>query len=150
MLVEFPLRNTQIIGNIGLYYVCYELSVRAWNVMQTARNAKGPDVLIYNHDASRTLTIQVKTLTGKTNVRFGKSKEIFGNFLVICLRFTEPVCFVLPTEEVGRLARSNKKRTHFWLEPRDYDKDQYRDNWERIGWGGHPPVEATVPDMGEV
>jgi len=30
--------SKQIVGNTGLYYVCYELSKRGWNVMPTARN----------------------------------------------------------------------------------------------------------------
>src|SRR6266699_1436173 len=41
----------QTIGNIGLYFVCYQLSRRGWNVMPTARNARGVDVLIYSQDA---------------------------------------------------------------------------------------------------
>jgi hypothetical protein len=31
----------QIIGNAGLYYWCYRLSLLGWNVMPTARNARG-------------------------------------------------------------------------------------------------------------
>jgi hypothetical protein len=33
-----PVSN-QIVGNIGLYYVCYRLSCFGWNAMPTARNA---------------------------------------------------------------------------------------------------------------
>lgn len=38
----------QVVGNVGLYYVCYELSKRGWNVLPTSRNAKGVDIIIYN------------------------------------------------------------------------------------------------------
>ena len=55
-------KNNQIVGNIGLYFVCYRLSCLGWNVMPTARNAKGIDIVIYSQDAKRTHTIQVKSL----------------------------------------------------------------------------------------
>jgi len=31
----------QLVGNAGLYYVCYELSKRGWNVMPTSRMREG-------------------------------------------------------------------------------------------------------------
>jgi hypothetical protein len=33
--------NNQVVGNVGLFYVCYRLSRLGWNVMPTARNARG-------------------------------------------------------------------------------------------------------------
>ena len=53
----------QTVGNVGLYYVCYKLSRMGWNVMPTARNARGIDILAYSTDAKRTRTIQVKSLS---------------------------------------------------------------------------------------
>lgn len=35
--------NKQLTSNVGLYYACYGLSQNGWNVMPTARNAKGVD-----------------------------------------------------------------------------------------------------------
>ena len=55
--------SNQIVGNVGLYYVCYELSKRRWNVLPTSRNARGVDVVIYNQTATQTHTIQVKALS---------------------------------------------------------------------------------------
>ena len=34
---------TQVIGNIGLYCICYELCQRGWNVMPTSRNVNTPN-----------------------------------------------------------------------------------------------------------
>jgi hypothetical protein len=48
MIVE---KSSQVTGNVGLYYVCYQLAKRGWNVMPTSRNARSVDVIIYNHDA---------------------------------------------------------------------------------------------------
>jgi hypothetical protein len=35
--------GAQVIGNIGMYYAAYRLSQQGWNVMPTARNARGVD-----------------------------------------------------------------------------------------------------------
>src|SRR5277367_1271042 len=63
MPIPQPIVNQQTVGNIGLFYVCHQLSRMGWNVMPTARNAKGVDILIYSQDASQTHTVQVKTLS---------------------------------------------------------------------------------------
>ena len=55
--------NNQLTSNVGLYYVCYELSKRGWNVMITARNARGVDIVMYSQDANKMKTIQVKSST---------------------------------------------------------------------------------------
>ena len=34
-------RDNQLVGNVGLYYICYELSRLGWNVLPTSRNARG-------------------------------------------------------------------------------------------------------------
>src|SRR5690242_12506806 len=44
--------NPQLTGNASLYYCCYRLSLLEWNVMPTARNALGVDVIAYSADAS--------------------------------------------------------------------------------------------------
>ena len=74
--------DTQITGNTGLYYCCYRLSRLGWNVMPTARNARGVDIVIYTQDASRYLGIQVKTLSKRAAVPLGKSLDkVMGGLL---------------------------------------------------------------------
>lgn len=41
---------TGIVGNTGLYYACYRLSALGWNVMPTARNTRGIDVVCFSVD----------------------------------------------------------------------------------------------------
>lgn len=43
--------DSQITGNTGLYYTCYKLSRMGWNVMPTARNARGIDSVAYNRES---------------------------------------------------------------------------------------------------
>src|SRR5439155_23256164 len=85
MPIPQPISNQQTVGNIGLYYVCYRLSCLGWNVMPTARNAKGIDILIYSQAASRTRTIHVKALYKGTPVPLSnKLDHLFGDFVVVC------------------------------------------------------------------
>ena len=50
-VVASPRRSSQTVGNIGLYFACYRLFQLGWNVMPTPRNARGVDLIAYNHDA---------------------------------------------------------------------------------------------------
>ena len=77
-------KDNQITGNIGLYYVCYQLSRRGWNVMPTARNARGIDIVAYK-GSKGFIGIQVKTLSKPAPVPLGTSLEkISGGLLGNC------------------------------------------------------------------
>ena len=132
--------DNQRVGNIGLYWVCYRLSLAGWNVMPTARNARGIDIVAYTRDASRAVTVQVKTLSERSPVPLGSSlAHLLGDFVVICRRATseKPECFVLTPPEVRRLAHRGEKegRVSYWLQPRQYEADEFREAWARIGTG---------------
>jgi hypothetical protein len=131
---------TQIVGNVGLFYVCYRLSKWAWNVMPTARNARGIDIVIYSQDASRTHTIQVKALSKRNPVPLsGTLDRLLGDFFVICRNVVmeSPECFVLRPDEVRARAHRGEKagRVSYWLPPKDYAVNEFREAWERIGYG---------------
>ena len=77
----------QLTGNVGLYYCCYKLSLLGWNVMPTARNARGVDIIAYSRDASRFVGIQVKAPSRRNPVPLGTSLEkCMGDFWVIINR----------------------------------------------------------------
>jgi hypothetical protein len=58
----------QVVGNIGMYYAAYRLSQHGWNVMPTARNARGVDLLAYDVTARNFKGIQVKALSKRIPV----------------------------------------------------------------------------------
>ncbi len=132
-------RDTQITGNTGLFYCCYRLSRLGWNVMPTARNARGVDIVIYTQDASRYLGIQVKTLSKRAAVPLGKSLDkVMGDFWVIINQVaTSPAAHVLLPDEVKQLASQSGKgdQVSYWLERKHYEQERFQEAWERIGPG---------------
>jgi hypothetical protein len=141
-LLPSRLLGNQVVGNVGLFYVCYRLSQHAWNVMPTARNARGIDIIAYNKDGSRVVTIQVKSLNKRNPVPLGSNLEhLFANFVVVCTNVgtIEPECFVMTPTEIKKLTHRSVKngKVSFWLQRPAYETDEFRDKWERIGSGIH-------------
>ena len=133
--------DPQLTGNVGLYYCCYRLSLLGWNVMPTARNARGVDIIAYSRDASRFVGVQVKALSKRNPVPLGTSLDkIMGDFWVIVNKVATPTpsAFILLPSEVRERAHRGEKdgRVSFWLQPGDYEQDLFREAWERIGLGG--------------
>ena len=132
--------NSQLVGNVGLYYCCYRLSLLGWNVMPTARNARGVDIIAYNKDASQFKGIQVKTLSKHVGVPLGRSIDnLMGDFWVVVVKAkpSSPESFVLTPEEVKERALRQVSKENgtvsFWLSRNEYNVDQFRDAWSRIG-----------------
>ena len=129
--------NAQITGNIGLYFACYHLSRMGWNAMPTSRNARGVDIIAYNDDCSKTIGIQVKTLSKRNPVPLGNSLEkIMGDFWIIVNDvIKEPQTYILLPREVKKLAHRGEKdgRVSYWLQPSAYCIDKFHDAWLRIG-----------------
>lgn len=93
-------KDTQITGNVGMFYVCYLLSLKGWNAMPTSRNARGIDILAYKNDKMK--KIQVKTLSKKAPVPLGNKKpdntDIEADFWVIVTNVSEVNFFNTPQE----------------------------------------------------
>lgn len=138
--------DVQVVGNVGLYYVCYKLSLLGWNVMPTARNARGVDIICYDKDALNYIGIQVKTLSKRNAVPLGVSVDrLMGDFWVVVNQVaTAPQAFILTPDEVKAGAHGTKSgKQSYWLECKDYELDGYREAWGRIGTG-HPRSELPV------
>lgn len=132
--------NSQITGNAGLYYCCYQLTLLGWNVMPTARNARGVDIIAYSQDASRLVGVQVKALGKRNPVPLGSSLDkCMGHFWVIINKVatSAPSAFVMLPSEVRALAHRGEKegRVSYWLQPTAYDRPEFHEAWQRIGHG---------------
>jgi hypothetical protein len=130
--------DRQTVRNIGLSHARAQLSNRGWKVKPPTGDAKGVDFLVYGQDASRGLTIKVRAFSRRKAVSLGATPDNFlAHYLVVCSQVIEdnPECFVLTREEVRGLANRNDKdgKVSYWLELRDYETEQYREKWGRIG-----------------
>lgn len=139
--------SSQVVGNVGLYHACYKLSLLGWNVMPTARNARGVDIIAYSSDATRFIGIQVKTLSKRNPVPLGPSLDkCMGDYWIVINRAIEekPSAFILLPDEVKTLAHRGEKdgKISHWLQPTSYDRSEFREAWERIGHGG---LETITP-----
>ena len=131
--------SNQVVGNAGLYFVCYELSKRGWNVLPTSRNIRGIDVVIYDANASRRKTVQVKALSKRAPVPLGNTTGglELADYIIICRQVfsQQPEVFVTTFAEVKKQIHRGEKngKVSFWLQPKDYES--FRDRWDKIGKG---------------
>lgn len=127
--------RNQLVGNAGLYHVCYELSRRGWNAMPTSRNARGVDVVIYNQKGSNSHTIQVKALSKRNPAPFGSSlNSLIAEYVFIVNEiFNEPKLYIIDTPTAKSLIHEGIKdgRKSYWFQPNDYE--QFKDNWSVLG-----------------
>ncbi len=131
--------DPQITGNVGLYYCCYRLSLLGWNVMPTARNARGVDIVAYSRDAKRFLGLQIKALSKRNPVPLGTTLEkVTGDFWIIVNQVVsstpvQPSFFVRPKSKKRAHRGEKEGRVSFWLQLRGYELERFREAWDRIG-----------------
>lgn len=127
--------RNQLVGNIGLYYVCYELSRRGWNAMPTSRNARGIDVVIYNQTGSEMHTIQVKSLSHTPPAPFGNSlNTLIAEYVFIVNNVSDvPNLYIVDTPTAKPIIHEGTKngKKSYWFQQKDYE--QFKDNWGIIG-----------------
>ncbi len=128
----------QVVGNAGLYFAAYQLTKLGWNVLPTARNARGVDLVMYDDAASRKVTVQVKSLRSKASIPLGSRPDHWiADWYVLCVGVLDktPQCFVLTKEEVRAKAVASRRgesagAKSYWLEWKDYSP--FLDGWSRI------------------
>jgi len=130
-------KNSQVTGNVGLYFVCYHLSRLGWNAMPTSRNARGIDILAYDTDCTRTISLQVKTLSKRPPVPLGTGLDrMLADYWIIVNNVEKtPAVFVLTPAEIRKRAHRGERdgNISYWLQPKDYEVKEFRDRWDRIG-----------------
>lgn len=128
--------NPQVTANVGLYYCCYRLSLLGWNVMPTARNARGIDIIAYDRTGSEFIGVQVKALSKRNPVPLGTDPEkIMGDFWIIVNNLSQnPAAFIMLPSEVKERAHRGEidGRVSFWLQPAAYDQPSFCEAWERL------------------
>ena len=101
--------ESTLVGVAGEYFVAAELSLRGYLASVTLRNSRGIDIIASNADASRSVSIQVKTSKGRTPswILSKKSEEFssdshFYVFVLLKSLGTRPDFFVAPSIAVAK------------------------------------------------
>lgn len=144
-MTKKPKNTKNIVSNTALYYVCYRLSDRGWNVLPTTKNTAGIDAVCINHDGTLKVTIQVKGLSAQPATTASVSPtvplgtdlaKIMGDFWVIVnsLSTGQPRTYILDPREVRYLAvRDKGKQQAYWLPQDRYGVHEHEEQWHRIG-----------------
>jgi len=144
----------QVVGNVGMYYAAYRLSLLGWNVMPTARNARGIDLLAYDATGKEFRGFQIKALSKHGPVPLGSGVEsLMGDWWIIVSGIAasgKPNCFIMRPDEVRQRATRREKekdgRVSYWLQPARYRTAEFCEKWDRIGHGNVAPTASlTAP-----
>ena len=146
---KMDVKSSQSTGNAAMHYAAWQLSRRGWNVMATARNAKGSDLFCVNDDETMKFSVQSKGLSKRDPVGLGTSlKNLRSDWWIITVNAKQdgPVCFILSLDEVKTLcfqsdpAKSKTGTQSYWLQPAKYDQPQFKEAWHRLN---SPSLRAT-------
>ena len=143
--IKPPTRH-QLTGNSGLYYAAWHLSRRGWHVMPTVRNARGSDLIVTNDDETVYFGVQSKALSKRVPVPLGLSLETLRSvwwIITINANTENPVCFIMRLDEIRALAFRSKEAGAYWLQPKAYDREEFREAWHRLGAFQEPLSPAT-------
>ena len=129
--------NKQITANIGLFHVCTKLSEMTLNVMPTARNAVGIDIVAYNVACTKMASVQVKTVTGK-NQQFivGRNTDIILADFWVFVRYDEQErsfsCSIMTKNEAKNTRHKVEDDKGYYYYLNNGDTSQHKDRWGKI------------------
>ncbi|MDZ4733514.1 MAG: hypothetical protein SGJ16_08000 [Nitrospirota bacterium] len=136
-----------LVGVSGEYFVAAELSRRGYIASITLRNTRGIDILAANADATRSVSIQVKTNRQKKKewmlsqkAEGYQSKSLFYVFVNLNGSNQRPDYHVVPSKDVARFVTRDYQE---WSEKKPRGdtnirqfkdpESKYRDCWDLLG-----------------
>lgn len=158
-----PEKITSILtGVAGEYFVAAELSRRGFVASITMRNSRGFDILATNENASRTVTIQVKTnqysrpewmLSDKAERSF--SDDWFYVFVILNRPDERPQYHIVPSKDVAAQisadhraylqtpGRAGQQRKDTTMRKFMDSEGKYLERWELLGLS--PAPASSLP-----
>ena len=142
-------RDERVVGSIGLYHACCELSRRGWRVSLTrrgwkhiSRSIRGTDINLLNKSGTSDLTIQIMVVLDSAPVPFGNQiDDLSADFVMFCGSIkndesvnsvrTIPDMFIMSKEEI--ISAATRNNGNYWLNESEYKL--HKDKWEKIGFG---------------
>ena len=139
-------KDRQVTGNVGLFFICYNLSRMGWNVLPTSRNAKGIDILAYGKHGEKFLTIQAKGYTQTAAIGpFIKRTDVIADFYIVaCDVYCSPRTYILSKNEVELLLTPPDKKGYLWVQFKDYGKPDFLGKWDKVGFGFFNDAESEM------
>ena len=123
--------ESMLVGVAGEYLVAAELSLRGYLASVTLRNSRGIDIIACSADASKSVSIQVKTSKGKARswLLNKKSEDFFSDshfyvFVLLKSLETRPDFFVVPSGTVAEYIRTTHRE---WLKGSKLDGAPLKD-----------------------
>ena len=105
--------------------------------MPTIRNARGSDLIVTNHDETVFFGVQSKAFNSREAVKLGQSLEALRSeywIITVNANTEAPTCYILSLDDVRQNASRDKGgQQTYWLEMRDFEKDEFCEAWGRIG-----------------
>jgi hypothetical protein len=143
--------NAVLAGVSGEYLVAAELSMRGYIASITLRNTKGVDILCSNSDASKIVSIQVKTNSSSArNWMLNKKAEdyfadnLFYVFVNLNNNQKHPDFFVVPSKVVAKYVtdghanwlkipgKKGQKHNDNQIRKFNDSKEKYLDRWDLL------------------
>jgi len=98
--------------------------------MPTTRNARGSDLIVISGDETIFFGVQSKALGKRHAIPLERHIEnLRSEWWVITVHANSdnPICYIMKLNEVRALASQDKNGGAFWLEPRAYDRTEFRE-----------------------
>jgi hypothetical protein len=103
--------------------------------MPTIRNARGSDLIVTDANETVFFGVQSKALGKRTAVPLGRDIESLRSrwwVITVHANSDSPISYVMGLDEVRALASQDKNGGAWWLEPKAYDRPEFRDAWQRL------------------
>lgn len=126
----------RVSGNIGLYYVCYRLSVRDWRVLVSKRNMSCPNRGRCWKVRGKEVSFQTTNQREKGPIQFdGGLEEITEDFLISVVNSDtgEPEVYVFTADEARDcmvVSKTNPDRA--FIGEKVYDTDRFEERWDKL------------------
>jgi len=129
--------DKQMVHTSGVYYVCYELSKKGWDIVSVLPKDKGIDVMVRGQNGKE-FTIQVRSISKNKPAGFSNTLDtLIADFVFIVNNVSgSPNIFIVDNATAKSRIKEQIKdeQKSYWFEPNDYK--EFKDNWAIIGKSG--------------
>ena len=129
-------RDQKVVRYAGLFYVCFELSLRGWEVLSVSYKEQKNEIVCRSEDGQE-VSILTAGRSIKTDYALPKDQKIKADFLIIVtdIKSCKPITYILRHDELEPEGIDKNADGRSWLRHKWYMVDRFKERWERIGSG---------------